>query len=81
MAGGAGRIDLLITEVVMPRMGGREAAGRLSAAKPGLRVLYTSGSTDDAVVRCGVLREDVYFLEKPYSPAALAHKVREVLGG
>ena len=74
-----GRVHLLVTDVVMPGVGGRELAGRLAAGQPGLKVLYLSGYTDDAVVRHGVLEEHVHFLQKPFTPAALAHKVREVL--
>jgi two-component system cell cycle sensor histidine kinase/response regulator CckA len=74
-----GRIHLLVTDVVMPGLGGRAAAERLAEQYPGLRVLFVSGYTDDAVVRHGVLHERVHFLQKPFTPAALGWKGREVL--
>jgi two-component system cell cycle sensor histidine kinase/response regulator CckA len=76
-----GPIHLLITDVVMPDMGGREVAERLTGRQPGLRMLYLLGYTDDAVVRHGVLEAEVAFLQKPFTPAALAAKVRDVLDG
>jgi PAS domain S-box-containing protein len=72
-------IALLVTDVVMPRLGGREASEQLRASHPETRVLFLSGYTDDAVVRHGVLEAEVQFLQKPFTPAALAHKVRHVL--
>jgi PAS domain S-box-containing protein len=77
--GHAGVIDLLVTDVVMPGLGGRVVAEKLLQERPELRVLYLSGYTDDAVVREGVLHDRVNFLQKPFSPVALAQKVREVL--
>ncbi len=76
-----GRIDLLITDVVMPQMSGRELAEEFAVIRPETRVLYMSGFTDDAIVRHGVLDDDVFFIQKPFSPDALAIKTRSVLDG
>jgi CheY-like chemotaxis protein len=74
-----GPIHLLVTDVVMPELGGQELAARLAARRPGVKVLYLSGYTEDAVVRHGVLESETAFLQKPFTPAALAQRVREVL--
>jgi DNA-binding response OmpR family regulator len=74
-----GSIDLLITDVVMPQMGGRELAEQLSQVRRQIKVLFMSGYTDDAVVRHGLLMARVDLLPKPFSPLKLAAKVREVL--
>ncbi len=74
-----GWIHLLITDVVMPHVSGRELAGRLEAMRPELKVLYMSGYPDEAIAHHGVLEKGTAFLQKPFTPSALVLKVREVL--
>jgi PAS domain S-box-containing protein len=73
------KIDLIISDIIMPQMGGREMVDRLQVTHPTAKVLYTSGYTDDALMDQGVLYAGVAFLEKPFSPTRLAQKVRAVL--
>ncbi|HXF96087.1 MAG TPA: ATP-binding protein [Gemmatimonadales bacterium] len=77
----SGPVHLVVTDVIMPEMGGRDLIQRLTATRPGTRVLFVSGYTDDAIVRHGVLRAGVPFLEKPFTPRALLGAVRRVLDG
>ena len=75
----AGPIHLLVTDVVMPHIGGRELARRLGADRPRMRVLYMSGYTDDAIVQHGIVDPSIAFLPKPITPDTLLGKVRETL--
>jgi CheY-like chemotaxis protein len=77
----AGTIHVLITDVVMPGMGGRELAQRVSAARPHIKVLFLSGYTEDAIIHEGVLEPGTAFLQKPFTLQMLSRKVREVLHG
>ena len=74
-----GAIHVLVTDVVMPKMSGRELAERLKAQRPGIEVIYISGYTDEAITHHGILEPGMNFIQKPFSPTDLAAKVREVL--
>ena len=74
-----GPIHLLLSDIVMPEMNGRELAGQLSRIRPEIKVLFMSGYTQNAIVHHGVLEEGLAFLEKPFTPEALAVKIRQVL--
>lgn len=76
-----GEITLLLTDVIMPQMNGTSLVQRLKEMQPALKVLYMSGYTDDAIVRHSIINQESAFINKPFSPVALAHKVREVLDG
>jgi YesN/AraC family two-component response regulator len=73
-----GQIDLLMTDVVMPGISGRELAQRVKAQRPGIKVLYMSGYTDQSVVKHGILENDAVLLQKPFTMATLALKLREL---
>jgi CheY-like chemotaxis protein len=72
-------IHLLLTDMVMPRMGGKELADQLKAVRPDLKVLFMSGYTDSTILRYGLLQPRMAFLQKPFSPQRLVRKVRDIL--
>jgi DNA-binding response OmpR family regulator len=74
-----GRIDLLLTDVVMPQMSGAELAQRLDALRPGVRVLFMSGYSGTAISQHGVLARETQLLEKPFTGAELTARVRQIL--
>src|SRR6201987_1991087 len=77
----SGPIHILVTDVVMPRLSGRELVTRITPARPDLKILYISGYTDDSIFRHGVLEGGVAFLQKPFNLKDLAQKIRQVLDG
>ncbi len=74
-----GEIHLLLTDIVMPQMGGKELADRVSEINPNIKVIFTSGYSNDAISHYGVLDPEIVFLQKPFSPGELVAKVRQVL--
>ncbi len=74
-----GRVDLLVTDVIMPGMNGRDLSRVLRQARPGIRVLFTSGYTDSVVVQAGLLSPATSFLQKPFAPATLLEVIRDLL--
>mgnify|MGYP003381418427 FL=1 len=74
-----GTIHLLLTDVILPKMSGRELVHRLATLRPQMKVLFMSGYTDDAVMQHGILSSEVAYLQKPLTPGSLTRKVRVVL--
>ena len=79
VSGSESEIDLLLTDVVMPRVSGGELATKLKASHPGLKVIYMSGYNDDEVMKYGVSREDTTFLQKPFTRDLLVQRIQESL--
>jgi len=76
-----GRIHLLMTDVVMPQMSGKDLAVQIRALNPGIKVLFMSGYTANVIAHRGILDEEVHFIQKPFSMKDLTVKVREALDG
>ncbi len=72
-------IDLLVTDVMLPGLSGRDLARQIQNLKPGIPVLYISGYSDDAVARHGIVDPGTHFLQKPFTPTQLGKKIREIL--
>jgi len=75
-----GPVNLLITDVIMPHMSGKELAAKLKEKLPDMKVLYTTGYTENVIYSQGILEPGTILLQKPFTPSSLARKVREVLG-
>jgi len=76
-----GRIDLLLLDVIMPGLNGREVFDRVAALRPGIKALFMSGYAESVVAQHGVLDEGIHFIHKPFSHAALSQKIRGALAG
>lgn len=74
-------IDLMLTDVVMPKVNGRELAGELQSQYPDMKVVYMSGYTDDVILPYGIRSGEIAFIEKPFTPKTLSLKLQEVLNG
>ena len=74
------KVGMIVTDVVMPQMGGPQLVAVLKEQTPGIKVIYISGHADDAVLRAGTLDSATTYLQKPFTPAVLTHKIQEVLG-
>jgi len=74
------RIDVLLTDVIMPEMNGRKLAEILAPTRPGMKIVYMSGYTDDIIARHGIIDDNVMLLHKPVSPMELAEKLRAIMG-
>jgi len=74
-------IHLMLTDVVMPNMSGRQLAERLAPIKPDMKIIYMSGYADDTILGRGIPSSETAFLNKPFTPDALMRKVRQVLSG
>ena len=78
-ASAAQKIDVLLTDIVMPNVSGKELADQLAVKQPDLVIIFMSGYTDDTIGKKGVLTENINFIQKPFSPVSLAEKVRDIL--
>ena len=75
------RVQLLVTDLVMPRMNGKDLAKRITARQPGVSVLFTSGYGENIIAKQGIIDDGIHFLGKPYRPQELARRVRGLLDG